>query len=42
MDAHNTVDAPDAVKPVPFAARRSGGKLTLRLPPKSVAVVALD
>lgn len=42
MDAHNTVETPDAVKPAPFSARRSGGKLTLRLPPKSVAVVALD
>jgi alpha-N-arabinofuranosidase len=42
MDAHNTVDAPDAVSPAAFSAKRSGGKLVLRLPPKSVAVVALD
>lgn len=42
MDAHNTVEAPEAVKPTAFSARRSGGKLVLRLPPKSVAVVALD
>ncbi len=42
MDAHNTVDAPEAVKPAAFSARRSGGKLVLRLPPKSVAVVALE
>ena len=42
MDAHNTVDAPEAVKPVAFTARHSGGKLVLRLPPKSVAVVVLE
>ena len=42
MDAHNTVDAPEAVKPTAFGAKRSGGKLVLRLPPKSVAVVALE
>jgi alpha-N-arabinofuranosidase len=42
MDAHNTVDAPEAVKPAAFSAKRSGGKLVLRLPPKSVAVVALE
>jgi alpha-N-arabinofuranosidase len=42
MDAHNTVDAPEAVKPAPFSAKRSGGKLVFRLPAKSVAVVALD
>jgi alpha-N-arabinofuranosidase len=41
MDAHNTFDAPQAVKPAPISARRSGGKLVLRLPPKSVAVVEL-
>lgn len=42
MDAHNTVDAPDTVKPAAFSAKRSGGKLVLRLPPKSLTVVALD
>ena len=41
MDAHNTFDAPQAVKPAPISAKRSGGKLVLRLPPKSVAVVEL-
>lgn len=42
MDAHNSVESPDQVKPAPFSARRSGGKLLLRLPPKSVTVVALQ
>jgi len=42
MDAHNTVDAPEAVKPVAFNAKRSGDKLVLRLPPKSVVVVELQ
>jgi alpha-N-arabinofuranosidase len=42
MDAHNTVDAPEVVKPTPISAKRSGDKLTLRLPPKSVTVVKLQ
>ncbi|HET9862958.1 MAG TPA: alpha-L-arabinofuranosidase C-terminal domain-containing protein, partial [Steroidobacteraceae bacterium] len=42
MDAHNTTDAPDNVKPAPFSGKRSAGKLVLRLPPKSVAVVELQ
>jgi alpha-L-arabinofuranosidase len=41
MDAHNTVDAPEAVKPAPISAKRSAGKWVLRLPPKSVAVISL-
>jgi alpha-N-arabinofuranosidase len=42
MDAHNTFDAPESVKPVPIKARRVSGKLVLKLPPKSVAVVAVE
>jgi alpha-N-arabinofuranosidase len=42
MDAHNTFDAPDSVRPAPIKARRVGGKLVLRLPPKSVAVVTVE
>jgi alpha-N-arabinofuranosidase len=42
MDAHNTFEAPNAVAPVPIKARRAGGKLVVKLPPKSVAVLALD
>ena len=41
MDAHNTFDAPEAVKPAPISAKRSGGKLVVKLPPKSVAVLEL-
>nr|AQQ74867.1 GH51 [uncultured bacterium] len=41
-DAHNTVDAPDTVKPAPFSAKREGDALVLRLPPKSVTVVQLQ
>jgi alpha-N-arabinofuranosidase len=42
MDAHNTVDAPNMVQPVALVAKRSADKLTLRLPPKSVSVLALQ
>ena len=42
MDAHNTFQAPAAVKPAPFSAAASGGKMTLKLPAKSVVVVALE
>jgi alpha-N-arabinofuranosidase len=42
MDAHNTVDAPEVVRPVALVAKRAGDKLTLRLPPKSVSVLALQ
>ena len=42
MDAHNTVDAPTVVTPADYSASRDGDDLVLRLPPKSVVVVALD
>jgi alpha-N-arabinofuranosidase len=42
MDAHNTVQAPDAVKPAAIKGRREGGSIVLRLPPKSVSVVQLQ
>jgi len=42
MDAHNTVDAPDNVKPAALSATREGDVLVLRLPPKSVSVVRLQ
>jgi alpha-L-arabinofuranosidase len=41
MDAHNTFAHPDAIQPVPFKGQVRGGILLLRLPPKSVAVVAV-
>ena len=42
LDAHNTVDAPTVVTPAAYTASREGDDLVLRLPPKSVVVVALD
>jgi alpha-N-arabinofuranosidase len=42
MDAHNTFASPTAIAPVPIKARRSGSKLVLTLPAKSVSVVAVD
>lgn len=42
MDAHNTFDAPDAVRPQPFAgAHWTNGVLTAKLPPKAVVVLDL-
>lgn len=42
MDAHNDFDRPDTVKPAMYqAAAAAGGKLTLDLPAKSVAVVQI-
>jgi len=41
MDAHNTFDNPDAVKPAAFAgAKIEGGRLIVKMPPKSI--VALE
>jgi alpha-N-arabinofuranosidase len=42
MDAHNTFAQPQAVKPVPFEAKASGGKLQVKLPAKAVVVVAVE
>jgi alpha-N-arabinofuranosidase len=42
MDAHNTFEVPDAVKPAPFSAQASGGKLTVQLPAKSVIVTSVE
>ena len=43
INAHNTFDAPDTVRPAPFTgARMSGGTLTVALPPKSVVVLDLQ
>jgi alpha-N-arabinofuranosidase len=41
MDAHNTFDQPDAVKPVDYSVQAKDGKLGLTLPAKSVVVVEL-
>jgi alpha-N-arabinofuranosidase len=42
MDAHNTFAQPNAIKPAPYSASGKGGKLALKLPAKSVVVVAVD
>ena len=42
MDAHNTFDKPQAIKPVPYSAKAANGKLTLKVPAKSVVVVSVD
>ena len=42
MDAHNTFQSPQAVKPVPFNAAAANGKLNLTIPAKSVVVVAVE
>jgi alpha-N-arabinofuranosidase len=43
MDAQNTPDAPDAVRPKAFSgASIAGGRLTLTLPAKSVVVLELE
>ena len=41
MDAHNTFAKPDAVKPAPISVQSGGGKLTVKMPAKSVVVVAI-
>lgn len=42
LQAHNTFEQPEAVKPVPFEGYRvEDGLLTVRLPAKSVAVLAV-
>lgn len=43
INSHNTFDAPDAVRPVPFSgAQIKDGALTVTLPAKSVVVLALQ
>ena len=42
VDSVNSFDAPRAVAPKPIAARAEGGKLSLRLEPKSVTVLSLE
>jgi alpha-N-arabinofuranosidase len=42
VDSVNTFDAPNTVVPKPISAKVQGGKLTLKLEPKSVTVVAVE
>ncbi|WP_322400341.1 alpha-L-arabinofuranosidase C-terminal domain-containing protein [Massilia luteola] len=42
MDAHNTFQNPQVIKPAAFSARAAGGKLSIELPAKAVMVIALE
>jgi alpha-L-arabinofuranosidase len=42
MDAHNTFEKPEVIKPTAFSAQAKDGKLTVKLPAKSVVVVAAE
>lgn len=43
MDTHNTFAAPDTLEPQPFDGYRADGNaLELRLPPKSIVLLAMD
>ena len=42
IDAHNTVNAPNTIRPVAFSGTSEGGKAVFDLPAKSVAVVRVD
>ena len=42
VDSINTFDAPNTVVPKPISAKTQGGKLTLKLEPKSVSVISLE
>lgn len=42
VDSVNTFDAPNTVVPKPISARAQGGKLVLKVEPKSVTVVSVE
>ncbi|USX24216.1 alpha-N-arabinofuranosidase [Oxalobacteraceae bacterium OTU3CINTB1] len=42
MDAHNSFQHPQVIKPAAFSTRAAGGKLSIKVPSKSVMVVALE
>ena len=42
MDAHNTFQNPQVIKPAAFSARAAGGKLSIKVPAKAVMVVSLE
>jgi len=42
MDAHNTFDKPNTVRPIPFKSSIQDGKMSFDMPAKSVAVVTVD
>jgi alpha-N-arabinofuranosidase len=42
VDSINTFEAPNTVMPKPISAKVSGGKLALKLEPKSVTVISVQ
>jgi alpha-L-arabinofuranosidase len=42
MDAHNTFENRQAVKPAPFSAAAAAGKVTIKVPAKAIVVVAVE
>ena len=42
MDAHNTFQNPQVIKPAAFSARAAAGKLSIKVPAKAVMVLALE
>lgn len=42
VDSINTFDAPNIVVPKPISAKAQGGKLSLKLEPKSVTVISIE
>jgi alpha-N-arabinofuranosidase len=42
IDAHNTFQNPQTIKPAAFSARAAGGKLSIKVPAKAVMVVSLE
>jgi alpha-N-arabinofuranosidase len=42
MDAHNSFDHPDMIRPLPFQSSTQDGKMSFDMPSKSVAVVTVD
>lgn len=43
IDAHNTFDSPDTVRPEPFTAMRlQDGTLSMTLPAKSIVMMVFD
>jgi alpha-N-arabinofuranosidase len=42
MDTHNRFNAPDTIRPVPYAGATADGRLVFDLPPKAVAVVTVS
>jgi alpha-N-arabinofuranosidase len=42
MDAQNELGKPAQVTPVAFEAQAADGKLTIKLPAKSIVVVSID